>query len=92
MNIEIPENLIDALLAKAMAEGVTASMYARQVLERDLSGQLDQKRTRSKTEPFGGMSGEEKARAFVQWAKSHRHRPSLSDEAISRTSMYPDRW
>jgi hypothetical protein len=37
-------------------------------------------------------SGEEKARAFVQWAKSHRDTPPLSDEAISRASMYPDRW
>ena len=85
MNIEIPENLVDALLAKSMVEGVTASMYARQILERDLSGELDQKQT------IPGMSGEEKARAFVQWAKSHRHTPSLSDEAISRASMYPDR-
>ena len=43
MNIEIPESLAAALNAKAMAEGVSASMYARQVLERDLSKQLEQK-------------------------------------------------
>ena len=36
-------------------------------------------------------TGEEKARAFVQWAKSHRYTPPLSDEAISRASLYPDR-
>jgi Arc/MetJ-type ribon-helix-helix transcriptional regulator len=37
-------------------------------------------------------TGEEKAREFVQWAKSHRDTPPLSDEAISRASMNPDRW
>jgi len=36
-------------------------------------------------------SGEEKARAFVQWAQSHRYTAPLSDEAISRASLYPDR-
>ena len=37
-------------------------------------------------------TGEEKARAFAQWASSHRDTPPLSDEAISRAAMYPDRW
>ena len=36
-------------------------------------------------------TGEEKAREFVQWAKSHRDTPPLSDEAINRASMNPDR-
>jgi Arc/MetJ-type ribon-helix-helix transcriptional regulator len=38
------------------------------------------------------VTGEEKAREFVQWAKSHRDTPPLSEEAISRASMNPDRW
>jgi len=37
-------------------------------------------------------TGEEKAHEFVQWAKSHRDTPPLSDEAISRASMNPHRW
>ena len=37
MHIEIPENLVAALNAKATSEGVSASMYAQQVLERELS-------------------------------------------------------
>lgn len=37
-------------------------------------------------------SGKEKARAFVEWADSFPDTPPLSDEAISRASMYPDRW
>ena len=92
MNIEIPENLAAALNAKALAEGVSASSYARQVLERDLSNQTEQKQAQPKTDPAVWKSGEEKARAFVQWAKSHRYTPPLSDEAISRAIMYPDRW
>ena len=37
------------------------------------------------------LTGKEKARAFVVWAGSHRPTPPLSDEAISRATMYPDR-
>jgi hypothetical protein len=36
-------------------------------------------------------SGKENAQAFVVWAKSHRLTKPLSDEAISRATMYPDR-
>ena len=38
------------------------------------------------------VTGEEKARESVQWARSHRDTPPLSEEAISRASMNPDRW
>jgi hypothetical protein len=37
-------------------------------------------------------SGTEKARRFAEWAKSHADTPPLSDEAISRASLNPDRW
>ncbi len=37
------------------------------------------------------LTGEEKAREFGAWARSHRPTPLLSDDAVSRTSMYPDR-
>ena len=40
----------------------------------------------------GRANGREKAREFVEWAKSHPHNPPLSDEAISRASLNPDRW
>lgn len=37
---------------------------------------------------------EEWSAEFHQWVDSHRNRniPVLSDEAMSRGSMYPDRW
>ena len=37
------------------------------------------------------LSGKQKAQAFIIWAKGHRPTPPLSDEAISRAIMYPDR-
>jgi Arc/MetJ-type ribon-helix-helix transcriptional regulator len=37
-------------------------------------------------------NGKEKARDFVEWAKSHPHTPPLSDEAVSRANLNPDRW
>ncbi len=38
------------------------------------------------------FNGQDKAREFVQWAQSHAPTPPLSDEAISRASLNPDRW
>lgn len=92
MNIDIPESLATALQAKAMAEGVSASTYARRVLERDLSGRAGELHSLPEAGSDLTTSGVDKARAFVLWAKSHRDTPPLSDEAISRASMYPDRW
>jgi hypothetical protein len=69
------------LIVRARARGVSLDDYLQALVEKDVG--------------FGvatGTSGEEKARAFVQWAKSHRDTPPLSDEAVSRASMYPDRW
>lgn len=37
------------------------------------------------------MSGEEKAQAFLKWADSFPDVPLLSDEAIGRDNLYPDR-
>ena len=40
----------------------------------------------------GWVSGEEKARQFKAWTQSHPDTPPLSDEAISRANLNPDRW
>ncbi len=42
--------------------------------------------------PAGHANGEEKAREFAEWARNHAHTPPLSDEAVSRASLNPDRW
>ena len=44
------------------------------------------------TASTGRFNGPDKAREFVQWAKSHPSTPPLSDETISRASLNPDRW
>lgn len=52
LNIETPESLADELSAKAMAEGVTASIFARQVLEQVLFQQSEQ-HVRPKKSAYG---------------------------------------
>jgi hypothetical protein len=37
-------------------------------------------------------NGPHKAEEFVEWAQSHPLSPPLSDEAVSRASLNPDRW
>ena len=69
------------LIVRARERGVSLDDYLQELVEKDIGVAV-----------ATGTSGEEKARAFVQWAKSHRDTPPLSDEAISRATMYPDRW
>ena len=51
-------------------------------------------RERNLSQPLTGprADGKEKARQFVEWASSHPFTPPLSDNAISRASLNPDRW
>jgi len=37
------------------------------------------------------LTSEERAAAFEAWAASHRVTPPLSDDAVSRESIYEDR-
>jgi Arc/MetJ-type ribon-helix-helix transcriptional regulator len=37
-------------------------------------------------------NGRDRAEEFAAWAKSHRPSPPLSDEAVGRASLNPDRW
>jgi len=85
LNIEVDGKLEAALKAQATRQGVTADKIARRVLAQALTPE-----EREETAPW--PTGEEKARAFVQWAQNHRSTPPLSDEAISRSSLNPDRW
>jgi hypothetical protein len=88
LTIEVFGELEAALKAQAREQGLTADRVARRVLAQALTPAAD----REEGAASAGMTGEEKARAFAQWAKSHRDTPPLSDEAVSRASMYPDRW
>jgi hypothetical protein len=90
LTIEVSGELEAALKAQAREQGLTADRVARRVLADALTPGVEGEE--DGLSAATGTSGEEKARAFVQWAKSHRDTPPLSDEAISRASMYPDRW
>ena len=81
--------LKSARKARANEQGLTSDQVARRILAQVLTPGVEGEGG-SMTSP--GMAGEATARAFVQWAESHRETPPLSDEAISRASLYPDRW
>ncbi len=90
LTIEVSGELEAVLKAQAQEQGLTADRVARRVLARALTPGVG--REENGLSAATATSGKEKARAFVQWARSHRDTPPLSDEAISRASMYPDRW
>ena len=68
----------DSLSILAQERGLSLSEYLLEVVDREA--------TRA-TVPR--MSGEEKAQAFLKWADSFPDVPVLSDEAVSRDSLYP---
>jgi predicted ribonuclease YlaK len=91
--LELPDNKEAALKAKAQAQGISAEQYVEQMLDHDLqepavtgTESLPSIAHLQKTDP------EEWIRQFHAYAESHdRNTPLLSDEAISRDSIYPDR-
>lgn len=42
--------------------------------------------------PVARADARDRASEFVEWARSHPATPPLSDAAISRPSLNPDRW
>ena len=83
LNIDISGELAAASQARAQQQGLPAERIARRLLAEALTPAVKDE---------AEESGEEMAKAFVEWARSHRDTPPLSDEAVSRAGMYPDRW
>ena len=83
LNIDISGELAAALQARAQQQGLPAERIARRLLAEALTPAVKDE---------AEESGEEMDKAFVEWARSHRDTPPLSDEAVSRAGMYPDRW
>jgi hypothetical protein len=84
LTIDLPPALEQRLQQESAREGLPAEEYARKVLEeRLLVGMPD------------GTSGtnEEQLRSYHEWVSNHagHSAPSLSDEAISRESIYRER-
>ena len=81
-------------LVESLAQVVQSlSPEERSLLEEKLKAQQQQTSAEGKERPFyETATPEEWVKAFREWAQSHsRHQPSLSDEAISRESIYGDR-
>ncbi len=81
VTLKIKPELEAGLLAQAEARGMTLEEYLLSVVE----GALVPSTPRAAT-------GEERAAAFEEWARSHPpFAPPLSDDAVSRESIYRHR-
>lgn len=69
------------LTARARARGMSLADYLQELAAQEVA----------RFPEATGVTGEERARAFLAWAESFPDTPPLSDEAIDRASMYPDR-
>lgn len=88
--IVVSGKLEEALQAQASQQGVAAEKVAHRILAQALTPGAEDAGEDLPVRP--SATAAEKASAFVQWATGHRYTQPLSDEAISRASLYPDRW
>ena len=70
LSIEVSGELEAALKAQAQEQGLTADRVARRVLAQALTPGVEGEGGNPSV--AARTSGEDKARAFVHWAKSHR--------------------
>lgn len=85
LTIEIPDEKAAALQAQAAARGLTVKRWVEQIAEQHAGVQPLSIAQLQKSDP------KEWARQFHEWAESHdRTTPLLSDESVSRESIYPD--
>jgi len=86
VQLNIPDQQAAALETHAQAHGLTVEQWLMELVKQSVS-------TVGPALPDAAtMSNQERAQEFVVWAQGHRPTPPLSDAAISRTAMYPDRW
>lgn len=79
--IELPDEQAAALNARAAARGLTLKAWLDELAQSFEPRSLQDE-----------LTPEEWVRQFRAWAQSHdRTTPLLSEEAISRESIYPDR-
>jgi hypothetical protein len=86
LTIELSDDKAAALKAQAAAHGLTVERWVEQIAVQHADAQPASIAHLQKTNP------KEWARRFHEWAESRdRTAPLLSDEAMSRESIYPDR-
>jgi len=84
VTIEIPDDVATALKAQAQAQGLTVEGWFQRIATDHVP--LGSIAHLQKTDP------QEWARQFRAWADGHDlNTPVLSDDAMSRESIYPDR-
>jgi hypothetical protein len=87
LSIRISDEKAPMLKAQAEAQGITVEQWVEQIAEQSAQPQPASIAHLQKINP------KEWARRFHEWAESHdRTTPLLSDEDISRESIYPDRF
>ena len=86
LTIELADDRVAALKAQAAAQGLTVKRWIEQIAEQQAQAQPSSITHLQKTNP------KEWARQFHDWAESHdRTTPLLTDDAVSRENIYPDR-
>ena len=78
--IELPSDIEAELVAQARAHGLDLSQYVKQLLREQVPPRTE-----------SALSPAEQAAAWRQSARGLPHTPPLSDDAISRESIYGDR-
>jgi hypothetical protein len=79
--LEVEPELASKIQARARERGVSVDVYLREL--------IDEKETES--EGSNGLSSQERVALLRQWASGHSsNTPLLSDDAISRESVYAE--
>jgi hypothetical protein len=78
VTIDLKPETEAGLVALADASGVSLEQFIQTMVENTIH-------------PRSSMTPEERSSAWIESAKRFPDTPPLSDEAISRESMYPDR-
>ncbi len=80
--LEVEPEVASTIQARARERSVSVDVYLR--------GLIDRKRTES--ESSNGLDSQERLRLLREWVSVHRtSSPLLSDDAISRASIYGER-
>ena len=80
--LQVKPETASRIQARARERGVSVDVYLREL--------IDQKGTES--ESNNGLSSQERVRLLREWASGHSaNTPLLSDDAISRESIYGER-
>ena len=89
VTIDLPPDIEAGLLAQAQAEGLPVSEYLRNLVH----GRLASKAAGLASPSAHELPAEEWVRRFEAWTRSHAadDLPLLSDEDISRESIYRER-